>query len=211
MESEAVKRTSRGPLVLLLVLALLVGAGAAIGVSRAISSFGSAPLELEVDDRDTRIVESITRKEQVVLLSLGIQGIAEQTQATKVFGVRIPGSSRATFVQYNFHAKLGIEGSDVEIDQTGDDEYTITIPEFIFIGHDKESFRLVTENNGVLSVVTPEIDPVEVINNILNDDAKNEYVAANQEILRDQARLFYEGIITSIDPNLTVKFAFNSR
>ncbi|MGD8214017.1 hypothetical protein [Aestuariimicrobium sp. Y1814] len=201
------KKRSAWPILLLALVMLAVGAGVMTAVNRAMAPLAT-PITVETEKNDTRIIESITRKEQVVLLSLGIQGIAEQTQTTKLFGKSIPGSSRAMFVQYNFHAKLGIEGKDVEIQQTGDDEYLVTIPEFIFIGHDKESFKLVTEDKGVLGFVTPEIDPVEMINGILNDDAKQQYVNTNREVLRDQAQAFYSGIILSIDPAVKVKFAF---
>ncbi|MCV5968550.1 hypothetical protein, partial [Lactococcus petauri] len=89
------------------------------------------------------------------------------------------------------NAKLGIEGKDVTIEHTGEDALLISIPEFIFIGHDDESFRTVVEDNGVISGVTPEIDTVEMINTILDDDAQGQYVDANQEVLEDQARVFY--------------------
>ena len=195
----------------LAVVLLLVGAVAAIGASRAISYFNTPVVQETADTRDTRVIQSITREEQIVLLSLGIQGITERSQATKIFGKEIPGSERVVFVQYSFNAKLGIEGKDVTIKQTGDTEYLVTIPEFIFIGHNNQSFKLVAENNGVLSFVTSEIDPVQMINGILNDEAKDAYVSSNREVLQDKARGFYTAIIQNIDPNVTVKFAFDNR
>lgn len=67
---------------------------------------------------------------------------------------------------------------------------------------------MVAENNGALSWITPENDAVEMINNILTDDAKAQYVESNRQFLEDQARAFYAGIIRSVDPKLTVSFEF---
>lgn len=188
------------------VVALLTGVLLAFW---AMKSFpGLSVFESDSGSRNTQIIQAMERKEQVVLLSLGIQGIAEKTGNTRFFGVNIPGSERALFLQYTFNAKLGLEGKDVRIEQTGENDYLLTIPQFKFIGHDKESFRLIAENNGILSWITPEIDPVDMINNILSDEAQEQYVASNQEILQDQARAFYTSIIMSVDPAATVTLDF---
>ena len=71
-----------------------------------------------------------------------------------------------------------------------------------------EDFKLVAENNGALSWVTPEIDAVEMINGILNDKAKNQYVSSNQDTLRGQAEIFYKSIVTAVDPGITLEFEF---
>jgi len=143
-------------------------------------------------------------------LSLGIQGISERTAGSKFFGIDIPGSNRASFLQYNFNAKLGLEGKDVKIERAGANLYHLSVPAFTFIGHDGVSFKMAAENNGVLSWTTPPIDPVETINQILNDEAKSQYVTANQQILIDQAKSFYTGIIRSVDPSAEVTFDFRN-
>ncbi len=85
----------------------------------------------------------------------------------------------------------------------------VTIPQFIFIGHDKPAFKLAAETNGVLSWVTPEIDTTEMINKILNAETQNQYIEANREILRDQAKSFYTGIIAGVDPTITVTVTYS--
>lgn len=192
--------------VLRLVVAVCLGALVAYGAVRAFPALALVGSDSEADD--SRIVSSITREEQVVLLSLGIEGIAERSATGQFLGVDVPGTGRSSFVQYGFDAKLGIEGSDVRIARTGEDELVITVPEFIFIGHDDETFETVVESNGVLSWVTPEIDTVEMINTILDEDAQGQYVEANREVLEDQARTFYTAIVTSIDPTITLRFEF---
>ena len=189
----------------LIAITCFVAVGA-LGAMPAL--FGISPFATESESRNTQVIQSITREEQVVLLSLGIQGIDEKNKRGAIWGMKIPGSERASFMQYNFNAKLGIEGKDVRIKQTGEDKFLVSIPDFIFIGHDKPSFRLVTENSGVLSWMTPRIDPVKTINGILNDEVKDKYVDSNNAILRDQAQVFYEGIITSIDSTVDVEFEF---
>lgn len=189
-----------------ILVTLLVGAVALVGFQAAQSwqPFGS-----ESESTDTRDIESIKREEQVVLLSLGIQGISEKTEKRTFLGVEVPGSDRATFMQYSFNAKLGIDGRDVRIVPIGEKKYRISIPEYIFIGHSNEDFRLVAENNGALSFITPENDPVEMINGILSADAQAEYIANNEEILREQATYFYSSIITGIDPEIDITYGFS--
>lgn len=185
------------------VVAVVVGAFVAGQLTPKLFALGS-----ESESTDTRVIQAITREEQVVLLSLGIQGISEKTERITFLGVEVPGSERASFVQYSFNAKLGIDGRDVRIVPSGEKKYRISIPEYIFIGHSNEDFKLVAENNGALSFITPENDPVEMINSILSEDAQAEYIENNEEILREQALAFYSGIITGIDPEISITYDF---
>lgn len=191
------------PILAVVAVVLAVGAFAAGQLTPKLFALGS-----ESESTDTRVIQSITREEQVVLLSLGIQGISEKTERITFLGVDVPGSERASFVQYSFNAKLGIDGRDVEIEPIGEKKYRISIPKYIFIGHSNEDFKLVAENNGALSFITPENDPVEMINSILSEDTQAEYIANNEEILREQAVMFYSGIITGIDPEISITYDF---
>ena len=193
--------------VAVVLVSLAVGGAVLFGLQNVFPSL--SPFQTTSTSNNTQIINAIERKEQVVLLSLGIQGISERTAGSKFFGIDVPGSNRASFLQYNFNAKLGLEGKDVKITRTGANQYRLSLPAFIFIGHDNVSFKLAAENNGVLSWATPQIDPVETINQILNDEAKSQYVTANQQILTEQAQAFYTGIIRSVDPSAEVTFDFS--
>ena len=105
-----------------------------------------------VESKNTQVINAVQREEQVVLLSLGIQGLAEKSSAGEVFGVRVPWTDRTQFVQYSYKAKLGIEGKDVRVTETGEHAYTVEVPQFIFIGHTDEEFKTAVEDNGVLSL-----------------------------------------------------------
>jgi hypothetical protein len=187
---------------------LLVGVGVVLALGAAKAFPGLLPFGSQSENRNTQVINSVTRTEQVVLVSLGIQGISEKNAKSTFLGVDIPGSERASFIMYSFNAKLGVEGKDVRVSQAGENEFLVSIPKFIFIGHDKETFRVAAQGNGALSWVTPQIDNVEMVNNILNDDAQAQYLESNKAILQDQAKSFYAGIITSIDPTLSLKFEF---
>lgn len=191
----------------LLVVVVLVALGGVVALDKwgGFSILGSNP-----ESRNTEVVNAITREQQVVLLSLGIQGIDVEKDNTDVLGFDIPGSGRTAFLQYNFDAKLGIEGEDVIIERQGDQSYLVTIPEFTFIGYDNVSFDTVVEDDGVLSSMTSDIDTAEVITQILDADAKADYVTKNVTLMRDQAQVFYEGIIRGIDPTIEVEFAFTA-
>lgn len=160
------------------------------------------------ESRDVSVVNAVTTEEQVVLLSLGIQGLMEESAQTELLGFALPGTDRTTFIQYSFNARLGLDGEQVTIEKVTDDEFLITIPEFIFIGHDNETFSLAVEDNGILSWMTPDVDELAMVNNILNNGSELEYIEANADLLRAQAASFYRGIVTSIDPDLSVTFDF---
>lgn len=197
------KRVLLWPILLVILCLVAVGALWAMRAEFNIFAFGAS------ETRNTQVINSITRQEQVVLLSLGVQGISEEkVPAARFLGVDVPGSDRASFIEYTFNGKLGIDGKDVRISQTKEGEYLVSIPEFVFIGHDDVDFKFVTENNGALSWVTPEIDPVEMINDILDDEAQDQYIVSNEAVLREQATTFYKSIITSIDSTIEVEFEF---
>jgi len=187
------------------IVGLLVGLllGVILGPLVIPQLFGSAS-----ESRDSQVITAIKREEQVVLLSLGVQGLHDKDSNSEVWGVAIPWSERTSILEYSFTAKLGIEGGDVTIEQTGEDAFLVTIPDFIFIGHQNETFRTASESHGVLSWVTPDFDTADLITEILNDDTKQAYVTSNVDDLRDQAEVFYRGIISGIDPEITVTFAF---
>lgn len=163
---------------------------------------------IDDDERNIQVVKSIEREEQVVLVSLGIEGIDEKRQNGNFYGAFIPGTERAKFIRYGFDAKLGIDGRDVLIEQTGDDSFRITIPEFIFIGYDDFEYEIAADSNGILSWTTPEIDESEMVNNIMDDELKSSHVASNKALLIDQAKTFYLGIIESVDEDVDVTFVF---
>lgn len=192
----------------LLALALVAsGSVATVAVTRAMP--GLLPLASEAESSNSQIVSSITREKEVVLLSLAIQGIASKRTDSTFFGVKVPGSERSTFLQYSFNAKIGIDGDDVVVTRTGDSTYEVSIPKFIFIGHSNESFQIAAEGNGAVSWITPEIDSVEMINNLLNDETQQQYITQNKAVLQDQAKAFYTGIIAAVDPAVTVTVSFN--
>lgn len=162
-----------------------------------------------VESTNSQVINAVEREEQVVLLSLGIQGLTEKSSAGQVFGVKVLGTSRTQFVQYSYKAKLGIEGKDVRVTETGEHAYTVQIPDFIFIGHSDEEFKTAVENNGVLSWTTQPLDAASTVTDVLSADKKRKDINDNRELLQDQARNFYEGIIRGVDPDAQVTMEFH--
>lgn len=203
-------KTARAWLVGLLAVCL-VGAGAAAAVGTAKLFPGFQLFGANSETRNTQIVTAVSREQQVVLLSLAIQGMVVKDQGrTKFLGIEVPGSERAAFLEYTFKAKVGIDGKDVHITPQGEKGYLVSVPGFTFIGHSDERFRVAAENNGVMSFASAPIDTVEMINNLLDDKAQRTYVDSNEELLRDQAKVFYTGIISGIDPTISLDFEFRS-
>ena len=183
----------------------------AIGLFTIVKNQGwLSPLGINSESYDSQVVQAIERTQEVSLLSLGIQGIKEEDQSTEIFGRSIPGTGEKVFLQYNFNAKLGIDGAEVTVTKTGKDAYLISVPEFIFIGYDEPTFKVAVEDGGVLSWATPDIDKVEMVNEILNDDARQKYIDTNEDLLEEQTKVFYESLIASVDPTVVTTFEFRS-
>lgn len=187
---------------------VLVGVVIAVGVGVALKPQLFAEWIGATSEDNSQVVNAITRTEEVALVKLSIEGIKEKrTEAGKFLFITIP-NSRATFLRYGFDAKLGIDGQEVKITPTGDNTYRVTVPPFVFIGVDNQHVEVAAENNDVLSWTTPEIDNVAMVNDILDDELKTEYLTKNRDLLQDQVKSFYRGIAKAIDPDATLEFEF---
>lgn len=198
------KRTPLWARFLLVLFVLLLIGGAAFGGIVVGKLLGSA------EARDVQVVRSIVREEQVILLTMGLtDNLDERGEGLSVFGwFDLPGTERQKLIRYDFDAKLGIEGKDVEITALGDNRYRISIPEFKFLGYDNPEFSVASESNGILSWTTPEIDNLEVVERKLSDKAVASHIDGVRPVLEDQARKFYTDILTAVDPDITVDFTF---
>jgi hypothetical protein len=195
------------PILLVIVLfAGLVTAVAALGMTTGggLSLFGT-----NTTIRSTQVIKEVLPAQEVALARLRVQGVEKGDEKGNVLGVAIPAGDRTKYLFYQFDAKLGIDGSQVEIVAGAtENSYIVRVPAFIFIGHSNEHFDDPIEQNGLLSILTKEISETDLINRILSDDKKSEYVSNSVDVLKDQARAFYGGIISSVDPGITLEFEF---
>ena len=203
--------TRQGPRLSLRLLTLFLVFAIAIGVFTIVKNQGwLSVVGIKSESHDSQVIQAIERTQEVSLLRLGIQGIKEKDQSAEIFGKSIPGTGRKVFLQYNFDAKLGVNGAQVKVTKTGENAYLISVPEFIFIGYDEPTFKVAVEDGDVLSWATADIDKVAMVNEILNDDARKTYLTSNEDLLQDQTKTFYDSLITSIDPALVTTFEFSS-
>ncbi|MGB3374235.1 MAG: hypothetical protein WBA87_03750 [Microbacterium sp.] len=197
--------------VLIWPLVLLIAAIAAGGVFLVVKgpTILSA-LGISTQESSSQVITSITRTEEVSLLSLGIQGIDSKKTKGKdpFFGMELPGTERATFIQYEFKAKLGFDAKHVKIKALDDNAYRVSIPQFIFIGHSDIKLELIADTSGGLSAFTPEIKQLDMANKVLSDKEQSKYIADNEETLREQAEFFYTRIVSAIEPEATLEFEF---
>ncbi|MEE9095372.1 hypothetical protein [Pseudarthrobacter phenanthrenivorans] len=121
----------------------------------------------------------------------------------------IPASEKTTLIQYKFNAKLGVDGSQVKIEPTGSRSFRVTIPQFVGIGFNSPVFEDALESNNALGWLTPPAVQTRMINSILSDENKQEYIAQNEDALKEQAKVFYSGIVASVDPEVTLDFVFS--
>lgn len=190
-------------------LIALLGAAATIGLFITFPGLIPAALRQKPEFSDTQIIRALHRTEEVSVLSLGITGITSQEKNSHLFSMELPGTDRARYIQYTFDAKLGFDGQDVVIESTGEEnQFDLTIPPFKFIGYDHPEYQVILDNNGLLSWGTPQIETADMINEILTDKAKKEYIATNEDVIRDQTRSFYTSIITSVAPDAKLNFFY---
>lgn len=195
------------PLLLITVL-VVAGTGAAIAFGGLNALALSSMFTSSSKERDSQVVQAVTRVQEVALISLHIEGVARNESNGEIFGVAVPESEKTTLMQYKFDAKLGVDGSQVKIEATGPESFRVTIPEFIGIGFDDPVFENPFENSGALSWLAPPAVQTHMINNILSDENKQKYITQNEAALKEQAKVFYSGIIASVDPEITIDFEF---
>jgi hypothetical protein len=193
---------------LLITVFVLAGTGAAFAFGGLNALALSSLFNSSSNERDSQVVQSVTRMQEVALLSLYIQGVARNESNGEILGVAIPASERTTLIQYKFDAKLGIDGSQVKIESTGPGTFRVTIPEFIGIGFADPVFEDALESNKALSWLAPPAVQTRMINNILSDENKQKFISQNEAALKEQAKVFYSGIIASVDPEITIAFEF---
>lgn len=194
--------------VLLIIVLVVAGSGAAFA-SGALSALAVKSLfTSSAQERDSQVIQSVTRLQEVALLSLHIEGISKHESNGEIFGVAVPASEKTTLLQYKLDAKLGIDGSKVTIESTGPDTFRVTVPPFIGIGFDEPKFEDALESSNALSwLATPAVQ-TRMINNILSDENKQKYVSQNEAALKEQAKIFYTNIIARVDPEITLDFNF---
>lgn len=195
------------PLLLITVL-VVVGTGAAFALgglnALALSSFFTS----SSNERDSQVVQSVKRVQEVALLSLHIEGVARHESSGEILGVAVPATEKTTLIQYKFDAKLGIDGSQVKIEATGPESFRVAIPQFIGIGFDDPVFEDPLESNNALGWLAPPAVQTQMINNLLSDENKQKYISQNAAALKEQAKVFYSEIIATVDPDVTVDFEF---
>lgn len=195
------------PLLLIAVL-VVAGMGAAFAFGGLNALALSSLFSSSSNERDSQVIQSVTRVQEVALLSLHIEGVARHESNGEILGVAVPASKKTTLIQYKFDAKLGIDGSKVKIEPTVPGSFRVTIPGFIFIGFDDPVFEDPLENSDALSWLTPSAVQTRMINNIQRDENKQKYITQNEAALKEQAKVFYSGIIASVDPEITIDFEF---
>lgn len=203
MTTASPRVKSKTPLWAKILLILVVAAIAAAAGLFAGKYLGAS------EERDVQVVRSVQGEEQVILLTAGISDIKEESDNQTFFGLfDIPLSDRTSFIRFDFDAKFGIEGKDVEIETLGNETYRITIPAFEFLGYDDSEFSIATESGGLLSWTTPPIDTMEATEELLTDEAVAEHIEGFRPLLEEQAVTFYTRIVSSIQPGATLEFEF---
>jgi hypothetical protein len=188
-----------------LVLALLVVAVVALLIINfsGLSIFGTS-----TKTNETQTITYLEKNKEIALVTLGIADIIDETNSKTIAGKKIPGSDKHTYIKASFEAKLGIDGKDVVITEIGEKEYEISIPRFIFIGYDDPKFEHVTNDNGVLSFITEDVDQMEMLNKMLDKEHQDEYISKYTDLLRESAEEFYNNLLPGFDKDVKLTFKY---
>ncbi|MCT1684362.1 hypothetical protein M3A74_05945 [Corynebacterium appendicis] len=188
----------------LIMVLVLLGGGFLWGKSTDLG----APVETVTETGSSEVIVAVQRHEEIVLLSTATQGLHTTQNTAKLFKWGVPGSQKLNILQYKFTAKLGIDGEEAKIEETAPGHFKLIIPPFKFIGFSDPEFKTVHQHGQVLSFATADIDTAEGINEVLNEEKREEHIQLNLDLLKDQTKTFYAGIIHAIDPEAELEFEF---
>lgn len=207
MSTTSPRPSSRVPwIVTVILLGIALIGVTAFSVANLLSPWSL--FSSQSSSRASEVVKYVLPQQKVTLASLRVEGIERADEEGYLLGARVEAADRTKYLLYSFDANLGIEGSQVSIEQVDEHSYSVMIPRFIFMGHSNEHFEDPIDNNQLLSFITKEISQSQMTNKILSDDKQDDYVRNSLETLRGQAQLFYGSIIATIDPDATVTFEF---
>lgn len=188
-----------------LAIGFIVGALAFVFIKPSIPGIFAS----ETHEDNRQILQAVTRQQNIELLKVRVQGIAEKDSQAKFMGYKVPGANRALYLQYAYGIQLGIDGSQVQIKRVGEDHYRLTIPAFKVPGHSNIDLKKAVEKNGAISLVAPpEIDAAEMASKILSEDAEKKHIADNRDALQQQSKTFYDSIIHAINPDAKIDYDF---
>lgn len=190
---------------LLVVVVLVVAVG---GLGVAVTQGWLSPFGIDVERKDSQVITAVERTQEVSLLSLAVQGLTSEQRDREVFGQTVPGSAETVYIEYSFDAKLGVDGEQVDISSPRANSYVVSVPDFMVVGYDEPTFEVAVEDNGVLSWVTPDVDQLDMVNDVFDDDAREQYLAEQQTALQEQAKVFYDSLISGIDPEASITYEF---
>lgn len=156
--------------------------------------------------RNEQVVTSIARLEQTDLLELGVEAISTAEGKPPAVLRQFPWMESARIMQYSMKIQLGVDGVDIEA--TGDHEFLVTVPAFIWTGYDDFKIDRVFNDDELLGGLSELASQEEQQNAIIDDDLKQKYLDANQDLLRDQAEFYFTKLAKSIDPDAELTFEF---
>lgn len=156
--------------------------------------------------KNEQVVTSMEKKEQTVLLELGIEGVSEAKGIPPAILKEFPLLQKARYMIYTSKIKLGVDA--VIVKSTGDHQFEVSVPAFIWIGEEDTKVNKVISQDGVLSAFTEQKSDLEQRDALFTADTKTKYLEQNQQTLRDQAEFVFTKLATSIDPDAKLTFVF---
>ena len=77
-----------------LIVVILI---AALAVAAVVVWQVREPVDVETESSNTKVIKAVEREEQVVLVSLGIEGLSEESATSTLWNWQVPGSERTQY------------------------------------------------------------------------------------------------------------------
>jgi hypothetical protein len=103
---------------------------------------------------------------------------------------------------------MGINGNEVIINPTGEGQYEIQIPPFIYMGQNNFKSEVAAEESGILSWTNSEIDEADMINDVLGKDKQQELLTKYDAQLKESTEQFFTQLIKAIEPDANITFTY---
>ncbi len=160
----------------------------------------------------TTTIKNLEKTQEVVLLNASLEKIVASSNDSKLpfTDIKLPFTEKKSIFIVNYFAKFGIKDA-VKIEEDGEDNLIITVPEFDIIGislNEEMPYQLYDTSKDIFSFVTSDIDTGGELAKQLSNEEQRDLIDDHQNILKEAAEEYYYNIFRAINENIKIKFLY---
>lgn len=158
-------------------------------------------------------IDNLEKTQEVVFLNASLEKIVTSTKnSTLPFtDIKLPFTERKNIFIVNYVAKFGIK-EPVKIEDFGENNLIITIPEFDVIGislNEEMPYQLYDVTNDLFSLFTENLDTGGELAKQLSNEEQRVLIEDHENLLRDAAEEYYYNVFRALNENIKIKFLYN--